>query len=208
MDVERLGLDNLEAITSDMIDGYTSIGNGTFAYHNTLTSVSIPNSISSIGNEAFRECISLISVSIGNSVTSIGHDAFKDCYSITSITLPNTITSIGYYAFCGCYDLTTINIPRSISKIAMFAFMKNRNLKNVVIGDKNYELQTVVNSKCKAYKAFKTDMICHDFQYEEGKTYEIKGKIRLCERGFRACLNLLDVFNYYNSKFGKRYCSS
>ena len=46
-------------------------------------------------------------------------------------------------------------------------------------------------------------MICHDFQYEEGKTYEIKGKIRLCERGFHACLNLLDVFNYYNGKFGK-----
>ena len=149
--VEKLGLDKLDVITSDMLEGYTSIGNGAFAYHNTLTSISIPNSVTSIGNEAFRECISITSVSIGNSVTSIGHDAFKDCYSITSITLPNTITSIGYYAFCGCYDLTTINIPSSISKIAMFAFMKNRNIKNVVIGDKNYELQTVVNSKCKAY---------------------------------------------------------
>ena len=201
--VEKLGLDKLEVITSDMLDGYTSIGNGAFAYHNTLTSISIPNSVTSIGNEAFRECISLTSVSIGNSVTSIGHDAFKDCYSISSITLPNTITSIGYYAFCGCNTLTTINIPSSISKIAMFAFMKNRNLKNVVIGDKNYELQTVVNSKSKAYKAFNADLTCRGFQYEEGKTYEIDENPELCIRGFHACLNLLDVFNYYNGKFGK-----
>ena len=201
--VEKLELDKLEVITSDMIDEYTSIGNGAFAYHNTLTSISIPNSVTSIGNEAFRECISLTSVSIGNSVTSIGHDAFKDCYSITSITLPNTITSIGYYAFCGCYDLTTINIPSSISKIAMFAFMKNRNIKNVVIGDKNYVLQTVVNSKCKAYKAFNADLTCRGFQYEEGKTYEIDENPELCIRGFHACLNLLDVFNYYNGVFGE-----
>ena len=201
--IEKLGLDKLEVITSDMLDGYTSIGNGAFAYHNTLTSISIPNSVTSIGNEAFRECISLTSVSIGNSVTSIGHDAFKDCYSIISIILPNTITSIGYYAFCGCYDLTTINIPSSISKIAMFAFMKNRNLKNVVIGDKNYELQTVVNSKCKAYKAFNSDLSCRGFHYEEGKTYEIKDKIRLCNHGFHACLRLTDVFNYYSGEIGK-----
>ena len=201
--VEKLGLDKLEVITSDMIDGYTSIGNGAFAYHNTLTSISIPNSVTSIGNEAFRECISLTTVSIGNSVTSIGHDAFKDCYSITSMALPNTITSIGYYAFCGCYNLTTINIPSTISKIAMFAFMKNRNLKNVVINDKNYELQTVANGKSKAYKAFNADLTCRGFQYEEGKTYEIDEDPELCIRGFHACLNLLDVFNYYNGKFGK-----
>ena len=202
---EKLGLDKLEVITSDMIDGYTSIGNGAFAYHNTLTSISIPNSVTSIGNEAFRECISLTTVSIGNSVTSIGHDAFKDCYSITSITLPNTITSIGYYAFCGCYALTTINIPSSISKIAMFAFMKNRNIKNVVIGDKNYELQTVVNSKSKAYKAFNADLTCRGFQYEEGKTYEIDENPELCIRGFHACLSLADVFDYYCGKIGKDF---
>lgn len=201
--VEKLELDKLEVITSDMIDGYTSIGNGAFAYHNTLSSISIPNSVTSIGNEAFRECISLTSVSIGNSVTSIGHDAFKDCYSITSITLPNTITSIGYYAFCGCYNLTTINIPSSISKIAMFAFMKNRNIKNVVIGDKNYEHQTVVNSKCKAYKAFNADLTCRGFQYEEGNTYQIKGEPKICEHGFHACLNLTDVFTYYGGVIGK-----
>ena len=34
--VEKLGLDKLEVITSDMLEGYSSIGNGAFAYHKNL----------------------------------------------------------------------------------------------------------------------------------------------------------------------------
>ena len=85
----------------------------------------------------------------------------------------------------------------------MFAFIKSRNFKNVVIGDKNYEGQTIVNGKSKAYKAFKGDMSCRGFQYEEGKTYEIEAEPKMCKQGFHACLNLKDVFNYYFGKIGK-----
>ena len=129
--------------------------------------------------------------------------AFSDCTSITTITIPNSVTSIGHFVFLNCSSLTSITIPNSITKIGWCAFFDCNKLKNIVIGDKTYKIQKVFDGVCKAYKAFKTGMICHDFQYEEGKTYEIKGKIRLCERGFHACLNLLDVFNYYNGKFGK-----
>jgi hypothetical protein len=46
-------------------------------------------------------------------------------------------------------------------------------------------------------------MTCRDFQYEEGKTYEIEGEIKSCFRGFHACINLLDIFNYYDGRIGK-----
>ena len=46
-------------------------------------------------------------------------------------------------------------------------------------------------------------MTCRDFQYEEGKTYKIKGEPQMCKRGFHACLNLLDVFNHYSGEIGK-----
>ena len=46
-------------------------------------------------------------------------------------------------------------------------------------------------------------MTCREFQYEEGKTYEIEGEPKLCECGFHACLNLTDIFNYYMGKIGK-----
>ena len=48
----------------------------------------------------------------------------------------------------------------------------------------------------KAYKGFNKDMTCRGFQFEEGKTYEESEAI-LCERGFHACTNPIDVFTYY-----------
>ena len=49
----------------------------------------------------------------------------------------------------------------------------------------------------KCYKGFNPDMTCRDFQYEEGKEYEISGKIECCKNGFHACEDPLDCFNYY-----------
>ena len=48
----------------------------------------------------------------------------------------------------------------------------------------------------KAYKGFNQDLTCREFQYEEGKTYETD-KAKLCEEGFHACENPIDMFNYY-----------
>lgn len=50
----------------------------------------------------------------------------------------------------------------------------------------------------KAYKAFNYDFTCRDFQYEIGKTYELVGKLAICENGFHFCERLKDVFMYYD----------
>ena len=49
----------------------------------------------------------------------------------------------------------------------------------------------------KYYKGFNKDMTCRGFQFEEGKTYE-EPEAKLCRKGFHACENPLDCFNYYN----------
>ncbi|MBO5745452.1 MAG: leucine-rich repeat domain-containing protein, partial [Clostridia bacterium] len=62
----------------------------------------------SIGDVSFGFCFSLTSVTIPNSVTSIGDYSFVGCTSLTSITLPESVTSIGNFAFQKCSGLRTI----------------------------------------------------------------------------------------------------
>lgn len=59
--------------------GVEVIGNGAFAFCNSLTIINIPNSVTTIGESAFGGCESLTNINIPNSVTTIGKSAFEDC---------------------------------------------------------------------------------------------------------------------------------
>ena len=55
-----------------------------------------------------------------------------------------------------------------------------------------------------AYKGMNSDMTCKGFQYEIGKSYKTD-KAELCECGFHACLNPIDVLDYYPKYLSSRY---
>lgn len=56
----------------------------------------------------------------------------------------------------------------------------------------------------KCYKGFDKGLKCRDFQYEIGKEYE-EERVEICDTGFHACENPLDVFGYY-APADSRYC--
>ena len=121
-------------ITSITIpNSVTSIGWYAFAWCSRLTSIVIPNSVTSIGQSAFNACSGLTSITIPNSVTSIGIGAFSSCSGLTSITIPNSVTSIEDLAFDGCSGLTSITIPNSVTSIGYQAFRGCSRLTSITI---------------------------------------------------------------------------
>ena len=87
-----------------------TIGNEAFQYCQTMTSITIPDSVTTIGYWVFDGCTGLTSVTIPDSITSIGTSAFDSCTGLTSITIPDSVTSIGQYAFRGCTGLKDVHI--------------------------------------------------------------------------------------------------
>ena len=126
----------------------TSIGESAFLYCRSLTSITIPNSVTSIGDRAFYGCSSLTSVTIGNSVTSIGISVFCYCSSLTSVTIGNSVTSIGDSAFSDCSSLTSITIPYSVTSIGDYAFSGCSGLTSLVVesGNTKYDSRNNCNA--------------------------------------------------------------
>ena len=158
-------------------DEYT----GSITIPATVTHESVSYSVTSIGGYAFYDCESLTYITIPESVSSIGYDAFfgtawydnqpdgvvylnKMLYkykgtmpknttieikegtigiaanafayydNLISIIIPEGVTSIGDGAFDNC-DLTSITIPQSIKSIGDMAFFNCGHLTAVYISD-------------------------------------------------------------------------
>ena len=101
-----LYIDNWLIEAKNDIEGAYIIREGTreiaayaFYYCSSLTSVTIPDSMTGIGDYAFCDCSSLTSVTIPEGVTSIGEGAFSDCSSLTSVYFMGNAPELGGNVF-------------------------------------------------------------------------------------------------------------
>ena len=129
-----------------------------FSIGDTLTSVTIPNSITSIGKEVFKDCSRLTSITIGNSVTSIGERAFyntgwynnqadgilyldnyclgyKGTKPTGSLSINANTRVIADNAFNRCPGITNVNLPNSITNIGNYAFNACKGITTATIGN-------------------------------------------------------------------------
>lgn len=113
----------------------TKIGDFAFTDCTSLVNLTIPNSVTSIGEGAFEGCTSLASVTIPNSVTKLGEAAFYDCRSLTSVTISNSVTTINKRTFTLCEGLTSVTIPNSVTQIGEDAFSGCKGLTSVILSN-------------------------------------------------------------------------
>ena len=143
----------------------TMIGYKAFYNCDSLTSVTIPDSVTTIGSSAFSWCSSLqefngkfasedgrclivdgvlnsfaigcgaTEYAIPDGVTTIGGYTFEYCRSLTSVTIPDSVTTIGESAFAWCSGLTSVTIGDSVTTIGDYAFQGCDSLTSVTIGD-------------------------------------------------------------------------
>ena len=103
-------------------------------YCSSLTSVTIPDSVTEIGEYAFDGCTSLTSINVSKqnpnytSIDGILYDkegtTLICCPAGTeksSVTIPDSVTSIEGLAFYECTSLTSVTIPDSVTTIGGWA---------------------------------------------------------------------------------------
>lgn len=161
----------------------TKIAMWAFNKCNSLTEVTIPNTVIEIDYQAFYYCPNLKKVTIHEGVKTIGQTAFIGCTQLTSITIPSTITdmdqafsgntalshvtltngisNISSMAFKGCTGLTEIKVPESVGQIGPNAFNGCTNLKRVLL-EKNIKTINI--------NAFKDYTELNDVKYNGYKT--------------------------------------
>ena len=98
------------------------IADNAFWNCDSITTVSIPDSVTSIGDLAFADCSNLTSIRLSTALKEIPLAAFCGCTSLKSIRIPEGITYIGVHAFAQCTSLTSLTLPMSLSKIDSYLF--------------------------------------------------------------------------------------
>jgi hypothetical protein len=189
--VEYTGADSAITVpTAISYDGntytVTSICEDAFRDKESLTSISIVNSVASIGQNAFKNCSNLKKVSIAESVASIGNWAFSGCSSLKAIEVSSGNTE--YSSEDGilydkskttliCYPAgkpsSSYTVPDSVTLIVNWAFSGCSNLKAIEVSSGNTEYSSEDGI---LYDKSKTTLIC----YPAGKpnsSYIVPGSV-------------------------------
>lgn len=93
-----------------------------FSGMDTLTAVTIADTVVEIRENAFSDCTSLENVVLPESLYLIGNAAFSENTSLKTVRIPMGTTVIGGHAFSGCAALKNIVIPGNTQSVGGGAF--------------------------------------------------------------------------------------
>lgn len=126
-------------------DNVTGIGDFAFYGCSSITSITIPESVTYFAPKSFEGCYGLTEIHINNleAWCKISRsDSFSSAYNlylnnelVTGLVIPDGVTGILGRAFEGCNSLTSVTIPSSVTSIGYDAFKGCSNLTSVIISE-------------------------------------------------------------------------
>ncbi len=145
-----------------------TIADEAFCGCDSLTSITIPDSVTSIGEYAFMNCSNIQRVYITDISTwckidfeydsiyenynsnplSEGADLYLNGNIVENLVIPTDISSINNRAFYGCESLTSVTIPDSVTSIGDRAFYGCNSLTSVKLGDSVTSIGDYAFSNC------------------------------------------------------------
>lgn len=224
IDLSEARFDNVpsEAFTNNsrlhycvLPEGITSIETSAFK-GTSLTSITIPSTVTNIGKEAFYNVTTLQNVTFAteSKLNSIGESSFYGCNLITEVLMPNSVTWIGSYAFQNCTrlsqlqissaltfinnstfrncNLKSINLPAGMTTLWPYAFYENQNLKTVELPQTMETIREYAFGYC-GLDSIKLPIALHSlgqysFQYNTSLKYiELPSYIGSYDYNFRGC---------------------
>ncbi len=158
-----------------------TIGTESFLLCSSLTSITIPKSVTNIKNRAFSACVKLVSIVVEDGNTT--YDSRNNCNAIietstntlvngcVSTIIPNDIVSIADGAFWRC-SFSSITIPNSVTKIGNEAFSCSAldtiycyAITPPELYDEKvfYDYNAILNVPCSALESYKSHEIWGKF---------------------------------------------
>lgn len=131
------------------------IGEGVFANHAEIVTITIPDTVTKLGYRAFAGCNKIERIELPELMTEIGDNAFFGCSALTQVKMPLIVEKIGKNAFYECYSLKSIELPFTLESIGASAFIRCYNLETVTIS-KNTEIGKDAFSSCIGLEKFIT----------------------------------------------------
>ena len=134
-------------------------------FRQTITKVTLPETITEICGEAFHVCIALEQVNIPKTVKRIGGGAFGLCRALRAVDIPEGVEEIAENMFQHCDMLESISIPESVKRIGGGAFWDCGRLERIHIPNGVTEIGSAAFADCGKLEAIELPDTLRELPY-------------------------------------------